>query len=138
MPNDWATTTNAQITAVRDNGDSTVNENQLKKVYIDERGAGYSQGTHELDILGDGTGGKVVVDVDSQGRITNTSVSAGGKNYSYGMVDLGSINSNSTTKAKLVPIIPLQKDMDLIFTRNLVQNVFSFMPVLMIQPKISQ
>jgi len=109
LPNDWATTTNAQIAAVRDNGDSTVNENQLKKVYIDERGAGYSQGTHELDVLGDGSGAKVVVDVDAQGRITDTSVSAGGKNYSYGMVDLGSINSTSTTKAKLTPIIPPSK-----------------------------
>ena len=109
LPNDWETTTNAQIAAVRDNGDSTVNENQLKKIYIDERGAGYSQGTHELDILGDGTGGKAILDVDALGRITSASVSSGGKNYSYAMVDLGSINSNSTTKAKLIPIIPPSK-----------------------------
>ena len=51
--------------------------------------------THEVNILGDGTGGKVIVDVDVNGKITNTVVSSGGKNYSYGMVDLGSINSNS-------------------------------------------
>jgi len=109
LPNDWSSSTNAQIVAVRDNGDSTVNENQIKKIYIDNRGAGYSQGTHEVDILGDGTGGKAVLDVDSSGRITSASVSSGGKNYSFGIVDLGSINSNSTTKAKLIPIIPPSK-----------------------------
>ena len=106
LPSDWATSTNAQISAVRNNGDSDTNENQIKKVYIDIQGLGYSQGSHELNILGDGSGGKVIVDVDSNGKITNTVVSSGGKNYTYGMVDLGSINSSSSTKAKLIPIIP--------------------------------
>jgi len=109
VPNDWSTSTNAQISAVRDNGDSSVNENQIKKIYIDNRGLGYSQGTHEVDILGDGSGGKAVLDVDSSGRITSAAVSSGGKDYSFGIVDLGSINSNSTTKAKLIPIIPPSK-----------------------------
>jgi hypothetical protein len=109
VPNDWSTSTNAQIAAVRDNGDSSVNENQIKKIYIDNRGLGYSQGTHEVDILGDGSGGKAVLDVDSSGRITSAAVSSGGKDYSFGIVDLGSINSNSTTKAKLIPIIPPSK-----------------------------
>lgn len=106
LPSDWATSTNAQISAVRNNGDSDTNENQIKKVYIDIQGLGYSQGSHELNILGDGSGGKVIVDVDSNGKITDTVVSSGGKNYTYGMVDLGSINSSSSTKAKLIPIIP--------------------------------
>jgi hypothetical protein len=109
VPNDWSTSTNAQIAAVRDNGDSSVNENQIKKIYIDNRGLGSSQGTHEVDILGDGSGGKAVLDVDSSGRITSAAVSSGGKDYSFGIVDLGSINSNSTTKAKLIPIIPPSK-----------------------------
>jgi len=106
FPSDWATSTNAQISAVRNNGDSDTNENQIKKVYIDIQGLGYSQGSHELNILGDGSGGKVIVDVDSNGKITDTVVSSGGKDYTYGMVDLGSINSSSSTKAKLIPIIP--------------------------------
>ena len=109
LPSTWSTSTNSQIVAVRDNGDSDSNENQIKKVYIDNRGAGYSQGSHELNILGDGTGAKVVVDVDSSGRITNAVVSAGGKNYTYGIVDLGSISANSSTRAKLIPIIPPSK-----------------------------
>ena len=109
LPSTWSTSTNSQIVAVRDNGDSDSNENQIKKVYIDNRGAGYSQGSHELNILGDGTGAKVVVDVDSSGRITNAVVSAGGKNYTYGIVDLGSISANASTRAKLIPIIPPSK-----------------------------
>ena len=51
LPTDWSTSSNAQISAVRANANSDVNENQIKKVYIDNRGAGYSQGSHELDII---------------------------------------------------------------------------------------
>ena len=77
-----------QIQAVRENGDSDVNNNQIKKVYIDKQGGGgYIGGLgQEVDILGDGTGGKVVVDVVG-GKITNAIVSSGGKNYTYGIVD---------------------------------------------------
>ena len=109
LPSDWSTSTNAQITAVRGNANSDVNENQIKKIYIDNRGAGYSQGSHELNIIGDGSGAKVVVEVNSSGQITNTVVSSGGKGYTYGVVDLGSINANSSTKANLIPVIPPSK-----------------------------
>ena len=41
---------------------------------------------------------------------SNASVSSGGKNYTYGVVDLGSINVNATGNfAKLIPIIPPSK-----------------------------
>jgi len=109
LPNNWSTTTNSQITAVRTNADSDTNENQIKKIYIQGRGVGYSQGSHELNILGDGTGGKVVVEVNSSGNITDAVVSSGGKGYTYGMVDLGPINASSSTKATLIPIIPPSK-----------------------------
>jgi hypothetical protein len=106
LPSDWSTSTNSQISAVRTNADSDVNENQIKKIYIHTRGVGYSQGSHELNVIGDGSGAKVVVEVNSTGNITNAVVSSGGKGYTYGMVDLGSINASSSTKAKLIPIIP--------------------------------
>ena len=108
--NNWSTSTDSQIVAVRDNGDSDVNNNQIKKVYIENQGVGYSNGTgQEVNILGDGTGGKVVVDVVN-GKITNAVVSAGGKGYTYGMVDLGAIgNTSASTKASLIPIIPPSK-----------------------------
>ena len=109
LPSDWSTSTDAQVVAVRDNGDSSVNENQIKTIYIENQGLGYSQGSHECNILGDGTGAKAIVEVDTNGRITDTVVSAGGKDYSYGIVDLGSINASSTIKANLIPIIPPSK-----------------------------
>jgi len=105
VPNNWDTTTDAQIQAVRENGDSLVNENQIKKVYIQNQGAGYNTTDTELDILGDGEGGRVVVDVTG-GKITDVTVSSGGKNYSYGRVDLSTINSGATEFAHLIPIIP--------------------------------
>ena len=110
VSNSWSSSTDSQIVAVRDNGDSDVNNNQIKKVYIDNQGVGYANGTgQEVSILGDGTGGKVVVDVVN-GKVTNAVVSAGGKGYTYGMVDLGAIgNTSASTKASLIPIIPPSK-----------------------------
>jgi hypothetical protein len=110
LPNNWSTSTDTQIDAVRSNGDSSVNNNQIKKVYIENRGSGYSGGLgQEVDILGDGTGGKVIIDVVG-GEITNAVVSAGGKGYTYGIVNLGTLNSNSSANfAKLIPIIPPSK-----------------------------
>jgi hypothetical protein len=107
VPNDWETSINPQIKSIRDNGNSTINENQIKKVFIDNPGQNYSNVTgQEVDILGDGTGGKVIIDVEG-GQIVNTAISAGGKDYSYGLVDLGPINGNTTsTPARLIPIIP--------------------------------
>ena len=110
VSNCWSSSTDSQIAAVRDNGDSDVNNNQIKKVYIENQGVGYANGTgQEVNILGDGTGGKVVVDVVN-GKVTNAVVSAGGKGYTYGMVDLGAIgNTSASTKASLIPIIPPSK-----------------------------
>jgi len=110
VPNGWATTTDSQIRSVRESADSSVNSNQIKTVYIDKGGSNYSNGLgQEVDIIGDGSGGRVRVDVVG-GKITNTVVTSGGKDYSYALVDLGAINSSTTgTSAKLVPIIPPSK-----------------------------
>ena len=110
VPSDWPTSSLTQIQSVRENGDASVNNNQIRKVYIDQQGFGYTQNQSgvEVNIIGDGTGGKVVIDTDSEGKITKTNVSSGGQGYTYGMVDLGSLG-NPTTIAKLVPIIPPSK-----------------------------
>ena len=59
--------------------------------------------------MGDGSGGKLRVDIVN-GKITDTVVTAGGKDYSYGLVDLGTLNSNahvgSGEAAQLIPVIP--------------------------------
>ena len=111
LPNNWPTSTDAQIQAVRENGDSDINNNQIKTVYIADQGNNYQTTGGEFDILGDGTGGKVVVEV-SGNKITNCTISNGGKGYTYGIVDLSSINTNAiinSTPAKLIPIIPPSK-----------------------------
>ena len=111
LPNDWPTTTDAQIQAVRENGDSDINNNQIKTVYIADQGNNYTGTGGEFDILGDGTGGKVVIEVSGT-KITNATISNGGKGYTYGVVDLGTINSAAiagNTPAKLIPIIPPSK-----------------------------
>ena len=111
LPASWDTSTDAQVTSVRNNGNSDINENQIKQVYIKDRGQGYSAGSWELNILGDGEGAKCVVDVNSSGNITNAVVSAGGKGYSFGVVDLGPIRpvGVGTVNANLIPIIPPAK-----------------------------
>jgi len=110
VPNDWSTSTNTQIRSIRESADSSLNDNQIRTVYIAAEGANYANGLgQEFDLIGDGTGGKVRVDVEG-GKITNTTVVSGGKDYSYAFVDLGPINSNTTgTSANLVPIIPPSK-----------------------------
>ncbi|MBA41962.1 MAG: hypothetical protein CMC69_01865 [Flavobacteriaceae bacterium] len=108
VPNSWDSSTDSQIRSVRENGDSSSNSNQIKHVYIERQGGNYADGLgQECNIIGDGIGAKARVDVVN-GKITDVTVSAGGKGYSYGLVDLGSLNSAvpSTNRAKLIPIIP--------------------------------
>ena len=109
VPNDWTTTTIPQIVAVRESGDSDLNDSQLKQIYIDQSGQGYSGSTNqEMPIIGDGVGGEAIIDVNS-GRITRALVSRGGKGYTWALVDLGNINQNATRAAKLDVIIPPSK-----------------------------
>jgi len=106
VPNDWLTTDAPQIAAVRESGDSPINDSQLKTIYIDKPGAGYAGGVgQELPILGDGEGARAVIDVSS-GTITNALVAKGGKGYTWGLVDLGSINQSASEAAKLDVIVP--------------------------------
>ena len=111
LPTNWLGSTDSQIQAIRDAGNSDINENQLKHISIQKSGFGYGLGLDiEVDILGDGTGGKAIISTDSSGRIVNAQVSAGGKDYSYGIVDLGPIQSGSISElAELIPIIPPSK-----------------------------
>ena len=109
VPNSWSTSNDSQIRAVRENGNSDVNLNQIKHVYIEKAGSGYADGfNQEVDIIGDGEGAKARVDIENN-TITNVTVSSGGKGYTYGVVDLGNLNSGvsaSSDRAKLIPIIP--------------------------------
>jgi len=108
VPNEWETTNDSDVKVVRDNGDSTTNSNQIKVVSIDEAGAGYSflSSPIEVDIVGDGTGGKVRILTNTTGQIISAQVTNGGSGYSFARVDLSSINGSATKFARLTPIIP--------------------------------
>ena len=105
VPADWETSNDPDVKAVRTSGDSLINDNQIKKVYIENPGSGYNSSTETLDILGDGEGAKVIVDVVG-GKINDVLVANGGKNYTYGRVDLSPLNQGATSFAHLIPIIP--------------------------------
>jgi hypothetical protein len=111
VPNEWATSTDSQIVSVREAGDSSINLNQIKKVYISDGGSGYNSSTKTVDILGDGSGGRVSITADSNGSITSAIVTSGGSGYTWGIVDLGSFQSGGSlpNPAKLIPIIPPSK-----------------------------
>jgi|688.fasta_scaffold02943_11 hypothetical protein len=114
LPNNWNSSTDSQIVSVRENGDSSINNNQIKTVYIDNPGKNYQGGENnvkEVDILGDGTGGKVSITVNANGEIIETNVTSGGTGYTYGIVDLGTMqpSGNISNPAKLIPIIPPSK-----------------------------
>jgi len=111
VPNNWKTSTDSQIVSVRENGNSSsVNPNQIKKVYIANGGKNYKSGI--VDIIGDGSGGRVSITVNSSGSITSTQVTAGGYGYTWGIVDLGRLRGENIPEgdaAKLIPIIPPSK-----------------------------
>ena len=109
VPNNWATSTESQIVSVRENGNSgSVNPNQIKKVYIANGGSGYASGI--VDIIGDGSGGRVSITVNSSGSIVSTQVTAGGYGYTWGIVDLSTLQPGTISNAaKLIPIIPPSK-----------------------------
>ena len=106
VPENWLTTDAPQIAAIRESGNSIVNDSQLKEIYIDKEGAGYAGGVgQELPIIGDGDGAQAVINVTS-GKVTSAVVAKGGKGYTWGLVDLGSINQSASEAAKLDVIIP--------------------------------
>lgn len=110
LPNNWETSTDTHISIIRENANSAENNNQIKIVYIEDSGSLYKTGQYTLDIIGDGTGAKVYVSVNNSGEIESAIVTEGGSGYTYGIVDLGSIQplsfTNPARQAKLIPIIP--------------------------------
>lgn len=107
LPNNWETSTDSQIVSVRENGNSLLNNNQIKKVYVKSQGANYNLTSGQIcKIVGDGSGGSVSVDVDSAtGKINDVTVTSGGKGYTYALIDLGTTSENQPY-AELIPIIP--------------------------------
>lgn len=109
LPNDWLTSTDPQIQAVREAGDSNINKNQIKKIFIKDGGGGYggtqNTGSKTCQILGDGSGAEALVSFVS-GEITDVIVTKGGSGYTFAMVDLSPLNHSGSNFANLIPIIP--------------------------------
>lgn len=115
VPNNWETSESADIRDVRENGNSDNNNNQIKKIYIKNRGANYQtpSGGGRCNILGDGEGAEAFIEVNSLGEITSATIASGGKGYTYGIVDLdnfnGLVGAGGGSFAELMPIIPPSK-----------------------------
>jgi len=102
LPNNWDTNNETQI--IYEGGNSETNNNQIKKIYIENGGSGYSN-QPSVKILGDGSGGTAQI-VTNGGVITGVEVLTGGTGYTYGVVDLSGTSGNG---ALLIPIIPPSK-----------------------------
>ena len=113
LPNNWSTSEDSQIKSIRESGNSDINNNQIKQVYIKNPGAegSYTSGTTTLNVLGDGSGAKVSVTISTTGIIDSVKVVSGGSGYTYGIVDLGPLQKEGNTSAlgELIPIIPPSK-----------------------------
>ena len=95
------------LTTVREN-ELDSNENQIKHIFIEDPGVGYSGG--EVPIVGDGTGARAVITVDS--LVNNRCYCLiWWKGYTHAMVDLGPLQpvGSIPNPAKLIPIIPPSK-----------------------------
>ena len=111
VPDDWLTTTNANITAVR--GNAALSGNLLKNIVITNRGAGYGNAATytNVPVNGNGNNAKCSVTVNAAGQIESVSVTQGGDGYTYGTVDLaagGITNTAGSTDAVFNVIIPPQ------------------------------
>jgi hypothetical protein len=109
VPNDWETTTNPNVTAIRNNADSS---GQLKIVTITNRGVGLGTANRtytRVPIKGDGRGAEATVVVNNNSKIESVTVSNGGSGYTFGTLDLiGGNVPTGTTNPVFNVIIPPQ------------------------------
>jgi hypothetical protein len=105
VPDNWET--NQDVALIRENATTS---NQIKICTITNRGTGYTPGTYsDIEISGDGSGGKVSITVDNSGKVGSIEVTNGGSNYTFGTINLnksGITNSSSSTDAQFEVIIP--------------------------------
>ncbi len=109
VPADWTTTTDANITAVRNNASSS---GQIKIVTVTNRGVGLGTANRtytRVPIKGDGRGAEATVVVNNNSKIESVTVSNGGSGYTFGTLDLvgGNVPTGTTTPVFDV-IIPSQ------------------------------
>ena len=86
-PKDWTTTTDANITAVRNNASTS---GQLKIVTITNRGVGLGTANRtytQVPIKGDGNGAECTIAINNNSKVESVSISKGDQD-TFGTVDL--------------------------------------------------
>lgn len=89
-PKNWST--NSENAPIRDNANSAAS-GQLKIITITNRGSGLGDPNityPNVPIVGDGSGAEATIVVGNDSTIESISVTSGGQNYTYGVVDLAS------------------------------------------------
>lgn len=83
VPNDWGVS--GESIATKNNAI----DGKIEVVLINNRGSNYqplSTSFSNVPILGDGTGGKATVTIDSFGKVSEVFVTDGGKDYTFGSI----------------------------------------------------
>ena len=105
VPKDWATTTDANISAVRNNASTS---GQLKIVKINNRGVGLGTANRtytRVPIKGDGNGAECTVVVNNNSNVESITISKGGSGYTFGTVDLVAGNVPTGTTAPVFDVV---------------------------------
>ena len=105
VPKDWTTTTDANISAVRNNANTS---GQLKIVTITNRGVGLGTANRiytQVPIKGDGNGAECTISINNNSNVESVTISKGGSGYTFGTVDLVAGNVPTGTTAPVFDII---------------------------------
>tara|TARA_Y100000401_G_scaffold109457_1_gene105710 strand:- start:7895 stop:9454 length:1560 start_codon:yes stop_codon:yes gene_type:complete len=105
VPKDWTTTTDANISAVRNNANTS---GQLKIVTITNRGVGLGTANRiytQVPVKGDGNGAECTISINNNSNVESVTISKGGSGYTFGTVDLVAGNVPTGTTAPVFDII---------------------------------
>lgn len=106
VPNDWETSPDAEISRIRD---SSI-DGKIETILVEDSQPYLIPSTsnviNDIDIIGDGFGGKASVTFDDQGKPINVVVTNGGFGYTFATLDLDSIVSPLLNKSIFNVIIP--------------------------------
>jgi hypothetical protein len=104
VPNNWTTSTNAEISRIRD----SASEGRIEVILI-ETATTYaiSQSIYnDVEIVGDGVGGRATVEFDEEAKPTRVTVTEGGSGYTFATLNLDALVSPIAQKSIFNVIIP--------------------------------
>ena len=104
VPNNWKTTTNAEISRIRD---SSV-DGRIEVILIESatRYAISQSIYNDVEIVGDGTGGRATVEFDEEAKPAKVTVTDGGSGYTFATLNLDALVSPISQKTIFNVIIP--------------------------------